>query len=842
MCASRLVRRVVAPWFLATLLLPGSLAAQALGSVSGTVTRAEDGSPIAGVTVSVKGLSLVTVTSPKGQYLLQRVPAGSQTLVFRWVGYAATEYPATVAGDGTVTVDASLSPLPVSLADLVVVGASRTPERQVQAPSEISSIDPRVLQSTSVSGQAPMVLRDVPGVDLTQSGVNDFNVNARGFNSSLNRRVLVLQDGRDLSIAFLGAQEWTGLSIPTEDFKKVEFVSGPGSALYGANSYNGVLDLGTPAAREVVGTKFTVGGGMLSSRKADLRQAGVFGEGRYGYRFNLGYTRSDTWSRSRTSGDGLDMRREYAGVSDTAAQVSRELRPLLGQTRNATTGAAEGDREPIVSLYGTGRVDYYAGNGSVVTAEGGVTRTENEVFVTGIGRVQVTGALRPWARLALDNPGYNLMAYWNGRRTVDPQYSLASGAPLEETSDIFHAEGQKNFSFADDRGRFVVGASARSINLDTETTLILPQNDNRSDSYYAGFAQFSWEFSPAFRLVAAARYDDGNLIDGQFSPKASLVVSPDPNHSFRFTVNRAFQTPNYSEFFLRAAAGAPANFSLLEAGMRQAFGAALAGVPSGQLFDNSAAVPVWARGNATLQVEKTTGLEFGYRGDLSRRAYVTLEGFYNFLSDFVTDLLPGVNPAFQAWTAPAAVPASLRPTLEGAVRGALLGSPATRLAGLGLTRTEDGRTAIVVSYANAGKAEMWGANLGAGWQMTDRFRVDGYLSWFDYEVDKDLVAVGDQLLSNTPEWRSRMAVSYNSPQGFDARVGVRTSSGFPWAAGVFMGWVEPVALFDADAGYRLNNHFRIFASGTNLFDTPWYSLVGGSVNGARVLGGVSATF
>jgi hypothetical protein len=36
----------------------------------------------------------------------------------------------------------------------------------------------------------------VPGVDIVQSGMNDFNVNARGFNSTLNRRVLVLQDGR----------------------------------------------------------------------------------------------------------------------------------------------------------------------------------------------------------------------------------------------------------------------------------------------------------------------------------------------------------------------------------------------------------------------------------------------------------------------------------------------------------------------------------------------------------------------------------------------------------------------------------------------------------------------
>ena len=114
---------------------------------------------------------------------------------------------------------------------------------------------PEVLQSVSITGQAPVALQSVPGVDVVQSGVNDFNVNARGFNSSLNRRVLVLQDGRDLAIAFLGSQEWNGLTQPLEDLGKVEMVRGPGSALYGANAFSGVVNITTPTAREVIGTE-----------------------------------------------------------------------------------------------------------------------------------------------------------------------------------------------------------------------------------------------------------------------------------------------------------------------------------------------------------------------------------------------------------------------------------------------------------------------------------------------------------------------------------------------------------------------------------------------------------
>ena len=73
----------------------------------------------------------------------------------------------------------------------------------------------------------------------------------RGFNSSLNRRILTLIDGRDPSVPFLGSQEWAAVSFPMDELATVELVRGPGSALYGANAFSGVLNMTTRlAARE----------------------------------------------------------------------------------------------------------------------------------------------------------------------------------------------------------------------------------------------------------------------------------------------------------------------------------------------------------------------------------------------------------------------------------------------------------------------------------------------------------------------------------------------------------------------------------------------------------------
>lgn len=842
--------RRAAMWAGWGLAAAGPVAAQGTGSVQGTVTRSDDGSPLAGVIVVVKGTGISAVTSVSGRYTIDRAPAGEQTLVFRWLGYRPLEQAVTVQAGGSVTLDARMETLPVTLADLVVQSASRAPERAVEAPAAISQIEPRILQSTSITGQAPLALATVPGVDLAQNGVNDFNLNARGFNSSLNRRILVLVDGRDVATPFLGSQEWSALPVPTEDIGRMELVRGPGSALYGANAYAGVLSITTPVAREVVGTKATVGGGQLSTFKADVRHAGLIQSGRWGYRLNAGFYQSDTWSRSRTLLDGTSLRKEYAEVTDSSFRPActvctrPELRALNGEVRDPTTGAVSGDRDPIRNIYGSARVDYYADNGSVITAEAGGAQAENDVAVTGIGRVQITKTRRPYARLNWASRNFDLMAYWNGRKTEEPQYSLASGAGLLERSDVLHIEGQQNNRFDGDRGRFVVGGSFRSYDVNTSRTLINPPDDDRTDYYYAIFSQLEYRITDMVKGVLAARYDVGSLIDGQFSPKAALVVTPNDRHSFRLTFNRAFQTPNYSEFFLNVAAAAPINLTALENGLRAnaQLGPLLAGVPVGQLFDNSAQVPVRARGNRNLGVETRTGYEIGYRGDLTSRVYVTADLYLDRLGNFVTDLLPGINPSYPRWTAPAAVPAAARAAVEAAVRNTLLANPASATAGRGLTRQEDGRTAVVLSYGNAGKATQYGLELGAGVQATDEFRIDGGFALARFDINEEEQAAGDQLLPNTPGSKGHLAMTYTGRSGFDVGLTFRAVQGYEWAAGVFAGWIEPQTTVDANAGYAVNNNLRVFVTGMNVFDQRRFAIYGGSVNGRRILGGVTARF
>ena len=850
-----------------TLVVCSRLEAQAAATVRGLVTRSDDSAPLPGVSVTVVGTGMIVYSGVTGRYTLAGVPAGELTIEFRRFGFAPHRVTVMIVPGQAATVDATMEAQGVRLADVVVSAASRAPERVVEAPAAIAAVPLATIAATAPTGQAPLVLNTVPGVDVVQNGVNDFNVNARGFNSSLTRRVLVLQDGRDLAIPLLGAQEWSALGASLDDFSKIEMVRGPGSALYGANAFSGVLALTSATAREAAGSRLTITGGELATGRVDARHAGVFGGDRMGYKIALGWGTSDTWARSRTRRDSTDIVMEYATATDSAVPKSREARPLNGQQMDPGTLAAIGDRDPITVSHGSLRFDYYAGSGALGTVEGGLSETRNETLVTGLGRVQVSRTQRPWARAAWGTDRLNLLAWYTGRKTLDPQWALGSGSFFLEKSGVMHAEAQYNDDLPGDRGRWVVGVSARSTRLNTSETLIAPEDDDRTEGLYSAYGQLDYEFTPVLKLVAASRWDDGTMFDAQVSPKVALVYSPDENRSFRVSANRAFQTPNFTEFFLYANAGAPtASPATLEAALESFLATGMQigtpGLPTSLPWNFDPQTRVLALGNASLGVEKITAYEAGYKMAFGL-GYLTLDLYWNDTRNFVTDLLPNVNPAYPQYrydtggtdvpaylaaiearaTAlpPGAIPDAQRQQIIGGAQALRRNYDALVAGTQPLLALVNGRPTLVVSYTNAARVVERGVEVGVSTQVTDALRSDVSYSWFEFSV-KEASVGNDALVPNTPAHKGSLALAYESRGGFDLGGSVRLTSGYPWAAGLFSGYIPAAQTINAHIGYQATPQFKVFASATNLLDQQRFQIYGGSVNGRRVIAGVTAAF
>ncbi len=800
-------------------------AAQGDASLTGTVRDAATARPLAGISITT-GSGRATVSDAAGRYRLLGLPAGEQPVRFRWLGYAPRNETVTLRAGEARVLDVTLTANPVLLGLVRVSGPSRVPERVVDAPAAVVAVEPARVRDLAGSGQVPMLVADLTGARAAQAGLLDFNLNTRGFNTPLNRRTLVLIDGRDVSIPMLGNQEWADLSV-LEDATQVELVRGPGAALYGANAFSGVLAITTPAVRETPGTRVSVTSGELGTLKVDARQSWLSGDQRWGVRASAGHQQSRTWDRARTNLGDLESEYEEAALDVSAPFPGYELAPLRGQAKAGAfglPGEASGTPEPATVRFGALRVDRYRRDGSAVTLEGGLSRVENTVITTGAGRSQIANADRPWVRAAWTGERFSLLAYHTARD--GDQTALASATQGLDRGATSHLEAQRHWDVADARGRWVVGASLRNISVDSRGTVLDAREDGRNDGVYAVFQQFDWALSPRLKAIVGARIDGGSMFDPQFSPKLGLLFTPRDDQAIRLTFNRGYLAPSAFQRFLRFPAGAPVDLSALEAGLRASpLGPALAGVPNGELFTVSAAVPLYALGNADLKPEVVTGYELGYKGQLGR-LFVSVDLYTSTIVDFATSILPGTNPRYPFWTAPVEVPEPARAGLESAVLGAVGGA---------LSRTEDGASAFVLSFGNAGRATERGAELGLGLQATDRLRLDANYTWYDADIDQGRFAPGDTIRPNAPPHQANLAATWQRPDGWRLRGGLRFTDAYAARVGTWTGALPSATAIDLHAAMPLGTTMSLALSATNLLDQRRVHVLGGSRIERRVL-------
>lgn len=755
------------PLFVSVLLLTvcctNSSRSQTTGSVTGTIRDAETKETIPNVNVRLKDTPMGAAADVNGRYSISNIPPGLYTVVVSSVGYESIEASVQIQVGGTTRRDFELKPSTIQVGEVLVYGASLRKERITEAPAAVSVISAKDIARGGGHGQLPKLLESEPGVDMVQSGLYDFNVNTRGFNSSLNRRLLILLDGRDLGTAFLSATEWNAMTIPLEELGRIELVRGPGSALYGANAYNGVLNITSLPPKASLGTRAIVGVGELRAYRSDIRHAGAYGS--WSYRINVGHMQGGTFSVTRPiDPEGLKSNPpvvkplfEYNGLNPF---LNREI---------VDTSSRNTHLSPVKTSYGSLRLDYEFSDGGLAVAEGGLSQVENEVIVTGIGRVQVQKARRPWGRLSYSGHGFNILFWANGRYNSKPERSFSTGLNLTQDALITHGEVQYSFSPMDNLF-IVAGASHRIYDIDTKGTLMQqPRTDNMSGF----FGQVEYKLSESIKGVVAARWDRSTLTESFLSPKAAIVWTPIAGHTLRATYNKAFQQPNYSELYLyvKHPTSALAYF-----------------------------------GNSNLKVEKISGYEIGYKGVFENRLFLTVDGYYNQLKDFITDLGPGLNPNY----------------------------PATIiLPGETVPRN-------IWSYTNAGKVNEAGFEVAAIYYLTDTWHVDANYSLFTFEVVEK--HQNDVLLPNSPRYKVNGGITYSHPAGHTVNLSAKYVPGFDWAAGIFRGPIPTYTLVNLTGTYVISPSYTINLNVSNLLDRKHYQIFGGSLLGRRAMATVTASF
>src|SRR5437899_2275732 len=180
-----------------------------------------------------------------------------------------------------------------------VVTASVRSSSETKTPASLTVItgdEIRMIGAATI----PEILRRVPGIDVAEMNPSDTNISVRGFNRRLANKVLVLVDGRSVYQDFLGGTFWPVLDVAIQDIDRIEVIRGPGSALYGANAFAGVVNIITRTGEDVSGARVFGQAGDHGTYQGVVTTGGK--TGKLTYRTTFAYDRADKWTRDFAAG------------------------------------------------------------------------------------------------------------------------------------------------------------------------------------------------------------------------------------------------------------------------------------------------------------------------------------------------------------------------------------------------------------------------------------------------------------------------------------------------------------------------------------------------------------
>jgi len=420
----------------------------------------------------------------------------------------------------------------MSLDDLLrveVVGAARYAQPLSDTPASVTVIDQDELRHQSYRnlGEALSTVRGV----YTSNDRNYTYLGVRGFNrpGDYNSRILLLTDGARRNDALYDqAQVGNEAPIEIDWVKRLEFVSGPASALYGANALFGIANAVLLDGGDVNGARLSLDAGsgrsgrlgLVAGQRIDSEHDWFFGFAAYGARGNDLYFRefdngsSDGWARGL---DGEEYQKAYAKLRLGDWRLTGNLSSRDKSLPNAPFLTAFGQR-------GTRTLDQHAL--LELAYDGLLAPGRQQQFRVFGGSYRYNGDYRYAG--PLDNRDQS-RANWLGGDyrlivTTVPAHKLMFGAEVQWDTQLL----QRNFD---------VAPAASHL------------ENNHPSHTYGVFTQDEWRFHAQWLLNLGLRYDKQSDYSAIASPRVALIHQPSQRLTLKAMAGSAYRAPNAYERF-----------------------------------------------------------------------------------------------------------------------------------------------------------------------------------------------------------------------------------------------------------------------------------------------------
>ena len=280
--------KIVRHWLMAlaaTVALAGQLHAQGTGTVRGRVTDAGFAAPLADVTVTVAGQSVLSGSG--GFFLIQNVPAGVHELEATLIGYRPFTTQVTVAAGAETDVPVQMYVAPMEMAPIVAIGYGETETKDLTGV--VTEVPTEAFNTGRVISAEELIKGKVAGVEVTEANGGEpgggISIRIRGGTSvNASNEPLYVIDGVPIPVGGGLSSGRNPLNFLTPDdiesFTVLKDASA--TAIYGSQGANGVVIITTKSGKGSAGqTQVTFTGNFSGSNvsgRPDLLTTGQFRE------------------------------------------------------------------------------------------------------------------------------------------------------------------------------------------------------------------------------------------------------------------------------------------------------------------------------------------------------------------------------------------------------------------------------------------------------------------------------------------------------------------------------------------------------------------------------------
>jgi len=449
------------------------------------------------------------------------------TLALSWLTFAHQ----VVAAESNTSEDMGVSHLDDDLSllfeeDDLFISATQSARTLGKAPAIATVITDHQLKNMGARNIFDALVT-VPGFGYSylNNVSTESDIEVRGIKSRMEKLLLMI-DGHRINNPYFGSFNHLFDEFPVEQIKRIEVIRGPGSALYGAGAFVGVINIIMKKPGDVQGVKLKAGGGNDNRLHANL----LFGLGDSDGGVVASYDRMDTdGSRRLITSDALGNSgyTHFWRSTDTAHLI------------------ATLDKFSFTGLY----LDKRRGTPlSITNMVDTRTRTNNRQAYGEVQYKDRLGSVDVETKVAVDQ------FEWNSEWQINLP-GFRTGHPLLKNRTY---SGELRLQFEPVEGNyFTIGVAqefqqqfdVRHIVNGVDATAVLNHNKPARRQISAVYIQDEWEIRDNLILTAGVRFDHYSDVGNTTNPRIGLVWSASDKLDIKLLYASAFRAPSFLEMY-----------------------------------------------------------------------------------------------------------------------------------------------------------------------------------------------------------------------------------------------------------------------------------------------------